>query len=141
MYKLIIYYPKELAQFSYILSGLIDLEKAGLLKYEFSIRSKTKDLGRIDCKEKNYKHDLSSQTKTSFYELIDEKNEIRVKFAFDLNDIGYISTKLIHIIRVDRSFFVRIYNSFKIASKDVKNYKNQPTIKFMLEKHEFNLNN
>lgn len=49
MYKLIIYYPKELAQFSYILSGLIDLEKAGLLKYESSIRSKTKDLGRIDC--------------------------------------------------------------------------------------------
>jgi len=186
MYKIIIYYPKELAHFSYVMSGLIDLEKAGLLKYEFAIRSKTKDLGRIDCKEKHYKHDLAPQPKTSFYELIDEKNKIRVKFAIDLNDIGYffsyralesneyvfkrnyvkkyinnlplkyrkkvksfgipffiypgyfkgefnfligyVFTKLINNIKVDRSFFVRIYNSLKIASKDVKNYKNQPTI-------------
>jgi hypothetical protein len=44
MYKIIIYYPKELAHFSYVMSGLIDLEKAGLLKYDFSIRSKTKQL-------------------------------------------------------------------------------------------------
>ena len=64
MYKIIIYYPKELAHFSYVMSGLIDLEKAGLLKYEFAIRSKTKDLGRIDCKEKHYKYDLTPQPKT-----------------------------------------------------------------------------
>jgi len=197
MYKLIIYCPQELAHFSYLISGLVDLEKEGFIKCEFSMRKK-KNLGSISCKNKICKDYLSSQPKTSFFEIIDRKNRIRIKFAIDLYDIGYlfssealkennyvfkrnyimnyiknlpikyqkkvipfgipfpvnpgsfkgeisvlagyIISKLILSIKMDRSFFLRIYNSLKITHRQLIFYKNQPSIDFFKNKLELNKN-
>tara|TARA_B110000003_G_scaffold275939_1_gene320098 strand:- start:1637 stop:2767 length:1131 start_codon:yes stop_codon:yes gene_type:complete len=197
MYKLIVYPTQELAHFSYLISGLVELEKEGYIKCEFSMRVK-KDLGRISCKGKICKHDLLPQPKTSFYEIIDRKNKKNIKFAIDLYDIGYsfsnvalkendyvfkrnyvmsyiknlpieyqkkiipfgipfpvnpgsfkgelsvlagyIISKLILNIKMDRSFFFRIYNFLKITYGHIIFFKNQPNIDFFDNKLEINKN-
>ena len=85
-YKVIIYTPQELNHSSYIQTGLFELEHDSFLKTNVKISLK-KRLGTIRVFDSNIEVTKQSHPKTSFYQLIDKKNNRKVNFATDMKNI------------------------------------------------------
>ena len=84
MIKVIIYTPAELAQSSYVHTGLFELEKEKYLKCKVKLRLK-KDLGTLKIEKNKIFYSMSPQPKTSFYDIIYNKSRT-IKIAMDLYD-------------------------------------------------------
>lgn len=84
MIKVTIYTPAELAQSSYVHTGLFELQKENYLKCKVKLRLK-KDLGTLHIKNGKIDYSKRPQPKTSFYDIKKENKKI-VKIAIDLYD-------------------------------------------------------
>ena len=78
------YTPSELAQSSYIHTGLFELENEKYLKCKIKLRLK-KDLGTLEIKGSKINYSKRPQPKTSFYDIKKDNNKV-VKIAIDLYD-------------------------------------------------------
>lgn len=131
--EVVIYTPQEHNQSSYFHTGLFELERMGILKCRVVLDTQERR-GTLSTFDEKLTRSNHPQPKTSYYKLIDKKNNKEVYFAVDAYDIAHFFSEYAlkncefifkrnyeqkYTCRLDKSYQNKIYSlglTFKVQS-------------------------